>query len=95
MFTNYFLPQQKLVFKQRHGAKVTKKYDTATTPHHRALGHETMRKRPIIQMNAQFKRIKPGALSRQILALTGELETMALAKRAAERKPVANYSFTR
>jgi len=93
-FTNYFLPQQKLVSKQRHGAKVTKKYDTATTPHHRAISHETMRKRPIIQMNAQFKRIKPGALSRQILALTGELETMALAKRPAERKPTVNYSFT-
>lgn len=94
VFTNYFLPQQKLVFKQRHGAKVTKKYDTATTPHHRAIGHEKMRKRSIIQMNAQFKRIKPGALSRQILALTGELETMALAKRTAERKPAVNYSFT-
>ncbi len=94
VFTNYFLPQQKLVFKQRHGAKVTKKYDTATTPHHRAISHEEMRKRPIIQMNAQFKRIKPGALSRQILALTGELETMALAKRPADRKPTVNYSFT-
>jgi transposase InsO family protein len=94
VFTNYFLPQQKLVFKQRNGAKVTKKYDTATTPHHRAIGHEQMRKRAIIQMNAQFKRIKPGALSRQILALTGELETMALAKRPAERKPAVNYSFT-
>jgi transposase InsO family protein len=94
VFTNYFLPQQKLVFKQRDGAKVTKKYDTATTPHHRAIGHEQMRKRAIIQMNAQFKRIKPGALSRQILALTGELETMALAKRQAERKPTVNYSFT-
>lgn len=94
VFTNYFLPQQKLVFKQRNGSKVTKKYDTATTPHHRALGHEGMRKRAIIQMNAQFKRIKPGALSRQILALTGELETMALAKRPAERKPAVNYAFT-
>ncbi len=31
VFANYFLPQQKLIFKQRHGAKVTKRYDTATT----------------------------------------------------------------
>src|SRR5208337_845025 len=30
--TNYFYPQQKLVSKTRVGAKVTKKYDTATTP---------------------------------------------------------------
>jgi hypothetical protein len=31
--TNYFLPQQKLISKVRDGAKVTKKYDKATTPH--------------------------------------------------------------
>ena len=34
--TNYFYPQQKLVSKVRVGAKVTKKYDKATTPHRRA-----------------------------------------------------------
>ncbi len=33
-------------------------------------------------MNAQFKRLKPAALSRQILALTGELEILAQAKAA-------------
>lgn len=93
VFTNYLLPQQKLVFKQRNGAKVTKKYDTATTPHQRALLDENVRKRPIIQMNAEFKRIKPAALSRQILALVRALETMALAKRAADPKPAVNQAF--
>ena len=43
VFTNYLLPQQKLIFKQRHGAKVTKKHDTATTPHQRAVAHPGMR----------------------------------------------------
>ena len=62
VFTNYLLPQQKLVFKQRNGAKVTKRYDTATTPHQRAITDENMRKRPVIQMNAEFKRIKPAAV---------------------------------
>jgi hypothetical protein len=47
-----------------------------------------MHKRPVIQMNAAFKRIKPGALSRQVLALTAELETLALAKKPAPIKPV-------
>ena len=82
-FTNYLLPQQKLLEKQRRGAKVTKKHDAPATPHQRAIRHETMRKRPIIGMNAAFKRIKPAALSRQILALTAELETLALAKKPA------------
>lgn len=88
LFTNYLLPQQKLIEKQRRGAKVIKKHDQPATPHQRALRHEMMRKRPIIQMNAAFKRIKPGALSRQILALTGELETLALAKKPAPIRPV-------
>ena len=87
-FTNYLLPQQKLLEKHRHGAKVTKKHDAPATPHQRAVRHEATRKRPVIAMNAAFKRIKPGALSRQILALTRELETLALAKKTAPPKPV-------
>ncbi|QDG60916.1 DDE-type integrase/transposase/recombinase [Pseudarthrobacter sp. NIBRBAC000502771] len=88
VFTNYLLPQQKLVSKQRYGAKVSKKHDTPATPHQRAIRHPRMRKSPVIRMNAAFKRIKPGALSRQILALTAELETLALAKKPAPIRPV-------
>ncbi|MEV7573341.1 transposase family protein [Pseudarthrobacter sp. NPDC089323] len=88
VFTNYLLPQQKLVSKQRYGAKVTKKHDAPATPHQRAVRHPRMRKSPVIRMNATFKRIKPGALSRQILALTAELETLASAKKPAPIKPV-------
>jgi hypothetical protein len=93
VFTNYFLPQQKLIFKQRNGAKVTKRHDTATTPHQRAVAHEAIRKRPKITMNATFKRLKPAALSRQILALTGELEVRAQAKKAPRSKPPVNHSW--
>ncbi len=93
MFTNCLPPQQKLVFKQRNGAKVTKKHDTATAPHQRAIAHENVRKRPIITMNAAFKRIKPAALSRQILALTGELELLAQAKNAPRSKPPVNHTW--
>ena len=93
LFTNYFLPQQKLVFKQRNGAKVTKRHDTATTPHQRAIAHDGMRKRPAITMNAAFKRIKPAALSRQILALTGQLEVLAQAKKAPRSKPPVNTAW--
>lgn len=92
-FTNYLLPQQKLVFKQRNGAKVTKRYDAATTPHQRAITRQDMRKRPIIHMNAEFKRLKPATLSRQILALTGRLETLALAKKPATAKPPVNRAW--
>jgi hypothetical protein len=82
LFTNYLLPQQKLLCKERHGAKVIKKHDAALTPHQRAAGHPEIRKRPVIAMNAQFKRLKPASMSRQILALTGQLEALAQAKAA-------------
>ena len=95
LFTNYFLPQQKLVFKQRNGAKVTKRHDTATTPHQRAVGHKDMRKRPVITMNAAFRRIQPAALSRHILALTGQLEVLAQAKKAPRSKPPVNTAVLR
>jgi hypothetical protein len=36
---NYFDPQQKLTSKVRHGAKVSKKHDTAATPFHGAINH--------------------------------------------------------
>jgi predicted component of type VI protein secretion system len=44
-------------------------------------------------MNAEFKRIKPAALSRQILALTGQLETLAQAKKAPRSRPPVNHGF--
>jgi len=93
VFTNYLLPQQKLVSKVRTGAKVSKKYDAATTPHQRALADPTVRARPKITMNAEFKRIKPASLSRQILALTGQLETLAQAKKAPRSRPPVNHGF--
>ncbi len=93
VFANYFLPQQKLIFKQRSGAKVIKKHDTAMTPHQRAVAHPDVRKRPVIGMNAVFKRLKPAVLSRRILALTGELEVLAQAKKAPRATPPINHAW--
>ncbi|MEO5778839.1 MAG: transposase family protein [Arthrobacter oryzae] len=87
-FTNYLMPQQKLLRKDRVGARVIKKHDTAKTPHQRAVLRTEIHQRPVITMNAAFKRIKPLALSRQISALTAQLETFALAKKAPRTLPV-------
>ena len=75
-----FLPSLKLASKHRDGAKVVKKYHQAATPHQRARAHPAIRKRPVITMNARFKRLRLGALQRQILDLTRRLETLAQAK---------------
>ena len=83
----------KLMFKQRNGAKVTKRHATATTPQQRAVTHKDMRKRPSITMNATFKQLKPAALSRQVLALAGQLEILAQAKKAPRSKPPVNTAW--
>lgn len=88
-FANYFLPTLKLASKHREGAKVVKKYHQAATPHHRARAHPAIRKRPVITMNARFKRLRLGALQRQILDLTGRLEMLAQAKGRTHHDPQA------
>jgi hypothetical protein len=93
VFTNYLLAQQKLIFKQRNGAKVTKRYDTPITPHKRTTQHENTSKQSIVRMDSQFADIKPATLSRHILALTGQLETLTLAKKPAPTKPPVNHAW--
>lgn len=94
-FANYFLPSLKLKSKTRNGAKVVKKYHQAATPHQRALAHPAIRKRPVITMNARFKKLRLGALQRQILDLTSQLETLPQAKgRAPHDQQIRHHELT-
>ncbi len=92
-FTNYLLAQQKLVHKQRHGAKVTKRYDTAATPFARTCARTETTKAARSAMRATMATIRPGDLFRQIRALTEELEDLALSKAPAPIKPPVNRAF--
>src|SRR3977135_1044997 len=78
--TNYFYPQQKLISKVRRGAKVSKKYDTAATPFHRAIDHPTMTVERIVALTRTSSLINPAATQRQIHALTAQLLTMTTSK---------------
>jgi hypothetical protein len=78
--TNYFYPQQKLVSKVRDGAKVTKKYDKATTPFRRATDHPAMTDDRTASMARTHALINPAATQRQIQALTARLLTMTTSK---------------
>jgi hypothetical protein len=91
VYTNYLLAQQKLVFKQRHGAKVTKRYDTATTPFGRASARGDIAAECRSNMNKAMADI--GELYRQIQDLTSQLERMALSKAPAPVKPRVNRAF--
>jgi len=89
LVTNYFLPQQKLISKVRDGAKVTKKYDVATTPHRRAQAHKNLTEQDKTIMTDTLAGRNPAAVQRQIQALTGELLTLTTSKATARTKPGA------
>lgn len=92
--TNYFLPQQKLISKTRNGAKVTKKYDKATTPHRRAGRHETVTANDKATLNDTYTDLNPAAIQRQIQALTADLLTLTTSKSAAVIKPIPKRAST-
>ena len=93
VYTNYLLAQQKLVSKQRHGAKVSKKYDRATTPYGRTSARPDITEACRREMTKTMAGVHPGQLYRQIQDLTSQLERMALAKAPAPVKPRVNRAF--
>src|SRR5665213_119056 len=94
LFTNYLLAQQKLIEKHRHGAKVTKRHDSARTPFIRASTHDGVSELSRAAMAATFATIHLCALSDQIETLTTRLEHLALTKSLAPVRRV-NKSFNR
>ncbi|RYF59830.1 MAG: transposase [Comamonadaceae bacterium] len=88
--TNYFYPQQKLMSKERDGAKVIKKYDTATTPYHRALAHDRVYAEDRAILGDTHAGINPAAIQRRIQALSTELITLA-----AKNTPPGKTAVTR
>jgi hypothetical protein len=95
IYTNYLLAQQKLVFKQRHGAKVTKKYDRASTPFARTSARTGISDACRSEMEKTMDRVRPGELYRQIQDLTSQLERLALTKAPAAVKPRVNRAFNK
>ncbi len=87
LMTNYFCPQQKLISKIRNGAKVTKKYDKATTPHRRADRHEIVAVEDKNILADTYCDLNPAAIQRQIQALTGRLLAITTGKTGARPKP--------
>ncbi len=85
--TNYFSAQQKLISKVRDGAKVTKKYDTATTPHRRSMTHTAVSDRDKAILTEAYAGLNPAAIGRQIQALTAELLTLTTSKATARNRP--------
>ncbi|GAB2473584.1 DDE-type integrase/transposase/recombinase [Luteococcus sediminum] len=93
--TNMFIPQQKLVSKTRVGAKVTKRYDTATTPYQRLLrDHPTLIDE--VDRRALEHRLTtadPVAIRQQIALIQANLLELARRRGQVERKAKRNAVY--
>jgi len=92
-FTNHVLAQQKIVFKQRNGSKVTKRHDQARTPFERAMARTTLAGDDRTALQEAMDAVRPGDLYREIRSLTTQLERIALSKAPAPVKPPVNRAF--
>ena len=73
LYTNFFQPTQKLVGKERHGAKLTRHYDTAKTPYQRVLASDAIAAAAKERLTALFLTLNPAALQREIHRLQSAL----------------------
>lgn len=65
-YINFFQPVLKLIYKERRGARVYKKYDEAKTPHQRAMLSPDVSDICKIRLQHQYSLLNPAALKRQI-----------------------------
>lgn len=70
-------PVRKPTGKERHGAKVTKRYDTAATPYRRLLASGVLDAQQEAALDERYRRLNPAQLKRDIDAALDLLWTLA------------------
>jgi hypothetical protein len=95
LYTNYFQPVMKLHSKTRIGSKVTRRYDTAKTPHTRLLQSPALEQRQKSELINEYNILNPAELKRKITKLQNKLLDIAKMKkkqhRNAEQKRLSTY----
>jgi hypothetical protein len=92
VYTNLLLTQQKLLTRQRVGAKVIKRHDTATTPYQRVIDAKVLSPAQRGALTRTRNTLQPGVLQREIARLCTQLERLALSKTSAPPRAV-NRAF--
>jgi len=88
LYINFFQPQMKLVSKVRMGSKLTKRYDTARTPHRRVLDLPEIPPETKDALAETYRSLNPAELKRAIGRCQDQLIAMAKSK-AETRKEVS------
>jgi hypothetical protein len=84
LYTNFFQPSMKLQSKERHGARVTKKYDQARTPYQRVLASQFVSEDIKERLRARYQALNPAQLKRRIEKMQQKL--LATAKPLSQRR---------
>jgi hypothetical protein len=74
-YINYFQPSLKLIEKERCGAKVSKKYDSAKTPYQRVLLSEHISQANKDSLTREYEAIDPVDMLTQLERLQDQLRT--------------------
>jgi hypothetical protein len=86
LYSNFFLPQAKLIEKVRVGSKVTKRYDEPKTPYRRLLESPDVDEATKRKLKRQYAKLNPAELKREILDLQDALYKTAVFKGAKEKR---------
>lgn len=70
---NHFVPQRKLISKERHGAKYKKKYDKAKTPYKRVLADNSVSEAITENLTQIHAKLNPKVLTEEITKLKSKL----------------------
>ena len=65
-YVNFFQPVQKLLLKNRNGAKIYKKYDEARTPHQRTMASVDVSNRDKLRLQHHYLQCNPAQLRRHL-----------------------------
>ncbi len=95
LYTNFFQPSMKLQSKERHGARVKKKYDKARTPYQRLLDSSFLKEETKQQLRERYRALNPAQLKRQIERLQRKLLATATSTTLSRKRQGAQQSATK
>lgn len=95
LYTNFFQPSMKLQSKERHGARVKKRYDKARTPYQRLLDASFLKEETKQQLRERYRALNPAQLKRQLERLQRKLLATATSTALIRKRQGAQRSLTK
>lgn len=90
-YANLYLPMRKVVFKERKGAKITKRYDEARTPLQRLLGKGLLNNSAKQAAMEQYRNSNPLAIHKQLEDMLASGPQKSGVDLTLEREPLLTF----